>query len=88
MEARAANDRLMADAKAESTRVVGLAHAESEAAHLAAYREMDSATILGLALKELAGNMPAIGTLNLTPDLLSPLLTRLSGATDAAPSTS
>lgn len=88
VEARAANDRLMADAKAESTRVVGLAHAESEAAHLAAYLEMDSATILGLALKELAGNMPAIGTLNLTPDLLSPLLTRLSGATDAAPSTS
>jgi len=30
-------------------------------------------------LKELAGNLPQIGTLNLTPDLLTPLLTRLGG---------
>jgi regulator of protease activity HflC (stomatin/prohibitin superfamily) len=78
-ESGAEQQRLLADAEADATRVVGLAAADAEAARLAAYRELEAATILGLAVKELAGNLPNIGTLNLTPDLLTPLLTRLAG---------
>jgi hypothetical protein len=33
--------------------------------------------LTGLALKELAGNLPKIDSLVLTPDLLTPLLTKL-----------
>ena len=76
-DAQAASQRLLADAQADATRVVGLAEADAEEARMAAYRELEAATILGLAVKELAGNLPAIGTLNLTPDLLTPLLARL-----------
>lgn len=76
-DAQAASQRLLADAQADATRVVGLAEADAEEARLAAYRELEAATILGLAVKELAGNLPNIGTLNLTPDLLTPLLARL-----------
>jgi regulator of protease activity HflC (stomatin/prohibitin superfamily) len=82
-EARAATQRLLADAEADATRVVGIAEADAETARLAAYQELEAATILGLAAKELAANLPQIGTLNLTPDLLTPLLARLTA--DAAP---
>jgi regulator of protease activity HflC (stomatin/prohibitin superfamily) len=80
-DAQAASQRLLAEAQADATRVVGLAEADAEAARLAAYQELDVAQLLGLALKELAANLPSIGTLNLTPDILTPLLARLgSGA--------
>jgi len=77
--ARAEAQRLLADAQADATRVIGAADAEAEAARLAAYQELEAVTILGLAVKELAANLPAIGTLNITPDLLTPLLARLGG---------
>jgi regulator of protease activity HflC (stomatin/prohibitin superfamily) len=79
-EAGAEQRRLLADAEADATRAVGLAEAAAETARLDAYRELEAATMLGLAVKELAGNLPSIGTLNLTPDLLTPLLARLAGA--------
>jgi hypothetical protein len=37
-----------------------------------------------MAVRELAGQLPDIGTLNLTPDLLTPLLARLTAGTDQA----
>lgn len=77
-EAKAAEQRLLADAQADATRVVGIAKADAEATRLSAYRDLEAATLLALAVKELAGNLPQIGTLNLTPDLLTPLLARLS----------
>lgn len=77
-ESKADQQRLLADAEAQATRVVGLAQAETEAAHLGAYRDLDNTTVLALALKEIAGNLPNIGTLNLTPDVLSELLTGLT----------
>jgi regulator of protease activity HflC (stomatin/prohibitin superfamily) len=82
-EARAAEQRLLADAQAEATRVIGTAEAGAEAERLAAYRELEAATILGLAVKELAGHLPPIGTLNLTPDILTSLLGRLAGGDTA-----
>lgn len=58
--------------------MVGAAEAEAERARLAAYRELDPATLLALAARELAGGLPQIGTLNLTPDLVTGLLARLT----------
>ena len=78
---QAAVEGLVAEARAASTRVVGAAEADAEAARLEAYRHLDSVTILGLALKDLAGHLPEIGTLNLTPDVLTPLLARLGERT-------
>jgi regulator of protease activity HflC (stomatin/prohibitin superfamily) len=82
-EAEAERVNLLAEAHANRTRVVGLAHADAEAATLAAYRDLDTATVIALAAKELAAHLPEIGTLNLTPDLLTPILARL-GAGRAA----
>ncbi|HKY77331.1 MAG TPA: SPFH domain-containing protein [Acidimicrobiia bacterium] len=83
-EAKAGEQRLLAEAQADATRAVGTAEADAEAARLAAYRELDAATILGLAAQELAGHLPAIGTLNLTPDVLTTLLGQLTAGTAMA----
>jgi len=86
-EAAAGTDRLKAEAKADGVRVVGVASADAEAARLAAYATLDAPTLLALALKELAGHLPEIGTLNLTPDLITQLVGKLSapGAPAVAP---
>jgi regulator of protease activity HflC (stomatin/prohibitin superfamily) len=76
-EAQARREVQLAQAKAEATRLVGTAEGEAEAARLAGYRDLSEATLLGLAVKELAANLPNIENLVLTPDLLAPLLTRL-----------
>jgi regulator of protease activity HflC (stomatin/prohibitin superfamily) len=76
-EGSAERQRVLAGAQAEATRLVGTAEADAEAARLAAYRDVDDATLIGLAARELAGNLPSIGTLTLTPDLLTPILARL-----------
>ena len=79
IEAQAEGERqgLLAEARAAATRIVGIAEADAEAARLAAYRDLETATLLGLAARELAANLPRIGTLTLTPDLLTPVLARL-----------
>jgi regulator of protease activity HflC (stomatin/prohibitin superfamily) len=82
-EGRAHTDRLLADAEADATRAVGTAQADAEAARVNAYREVEAATILGLAAKELAGHLPNIGTLNVTPDLLTALLAHVTGRAGA-----
>ncbi|HEU5448283.1 MAG TPA: SPFH domain-containing protein [Acidimicrobiia bacterium] len=86
-EAKAGEQRLLAEAQADATRAVGTAEADAEAARLAAYRELDAVTILGLAAQELAGHLPNIGTLNLTPDVLTTLLGRLTAGTATATGT-
>ncbi|MFC7529667.1 SPFH domain-containing protein [Actinoplanes sp. GCM10030250] len=65
------------EARAAGTRIVGLAEAEAEAARLAAYRDLPPAVLQALALKELAGHLPAIGELTVTPDLVSKLVGKL-----------
>ncbi|HEX2774882.1 MAG TPA: SPFH domain-containing protein [Micromonosporaceae bacterium] len=81
-EAQADREQRLGQARAEAARAIGEAEAAGEAARLAAYRELSEATLLGLALKEAAGNLPAISNLVVTPELLTPLLARLgrSGA--------
>ncbi|MGD1052678.1 MAG: SPFH domain-containing protein [Candidatus Dormibacteria bacterium] len=84
-EAAAAQRLRLAEAQAAGARALGAAHAASEAARLAAYREVSEATLLGLAMKELAANLPKIQSLVLTPDLIAPLLARLGATPMAAP---
>ncbi len=79
-DAKAGRQRVLAAGQADATRVVGEAEAATEAAKLAAYREIDPQILLGLAARELAGDLPSIGTLNLTPDVISTALGALTAA--------
>lgn len=76
-DAEARRTERLATAGAEATRAAGLAEGEAEAARVAAYADLSEAVILGLAVKELAGNLPRIESLVLTPDLLAPVLAKL-----------
>lgn len=80
VQAEAARRHRLGQTQAEIIRMTGEAEAAAEAARLAPYRDLRDATLLGLALKELAAQLPSIQTLVLTPDLLTNLLARLSGA--------
>lgn len=74
---QAAADRIAADAEAEGIRVRGAARADAEGATLAAYDGTSRDVLLALALKELAGQLPDIGSLTVTPDVLTGLLARI-----------
>lgn len=76
-DAEARRAERLAEAEAGATRVTGLAEGDAEAARLAAYRDVPEAVLIGLAVKELAANLPNIESLVLSPDLLTPLLARL-----------
>lgn len=83
-EARAERDRLAATTAAENRRALGAAEAEAHAAHVAAYADANPTVLLALAAQQLAEQFPQIGTLNITPDLLSTALGKLTG-TDGEP---
>ena len=90
-ESQAAKERALTAARADGTRALGEAKAAGEAASVAAYRDLPSATLLALAAKDLAGRLPQIGTLVISPDMLASLLAKLAsggaaGAVDAAES--
>lgn len=76
--AAAERERIETDARAASTRALGAANAEAETARLASYADAQPAILTALALDKLAGNLPRIGTVNLTPDVLTQALTQLS----------
>jgi hypothetical protein len=84
-KAEAERTTALATAQAESTRVVGDAEGAAEAARVAAYRDAGQATLIALAVKDLAANLPKIEHLTLTPDLLTPVLARLATRSDGAP---
>lgn len=75
--AKANGEVMLARARAAGTQAVGEAKAAAEAAHVRAYQHLPPATVLALALQEVAGQLPQIGTLVVSPDLLQPLLARL-----------
>lgn len=77
-DAEAARTRITAQANADRTRFVGAAEAEAEAARIAVIADLDRHVLLALALRELAGHLPNIGSVNLTPDLLTGALTQLA----------
>lgn len=72
-------ERLRNDARADGARALGLANAEAEAARLNAYRDMPAEVLRALAFKELAGQLPEIGQLTISPDVVTDLLSRLNG---------
>ena len=74
--------RVTAQADADRTRLVGAAEAEAEAARVAVAADLDRRVLLALALRELAGQLPKIGTVNLTPDLLTGALAQLTARAD------
>lgn len=76
--AEASRRTTIAAADAEVTRTVGAAQGDAERAKITAYDAVDPATLLALALRELAGNLPAIDHLTLTPDLVTQALARLT----------
>ncbi|MGW4636158.1 SPFH domain-containing protein [Nocardia sp. NPDC004415] len=77
-EDQARASRIADDAKADSIRKLAEAEAAGEKAHLDAYREIPQETLYALAVKELAGNLPEIGSITLTPDMIAPILQRFS----------
>jgi len=77
-DAQAARELRLAEATAQGARALGEAEAAGEAARVAAYRDCPPASLLGLAAKDLAGGLPRIGSLVVTPDLLAPLLAKIS----------
>lgn len=75
--AEAANTRIRAEAEAGRIQAIGQADAAAEADRLAGYADVRDTVLWALALKEFAGELPAIENLVLTPDLLAPVLTRI-----------
>jgi regulator of protease activity HflC (stomatin/prohibitin superfamily) len=83
-EAEAEREQRLGEARALTIRVRGEAEGAAESARVAAYRDISEGILLGLALRELAGGLPKIGNLVLTPDLITPVLARL-GVSPQAP---
>jgi regulator of protease activity HflC (stomatin/prohibitin superfamily) len=77
-DSEAARRTTLATAEAEALRTIGAATAAAEADRLAAHQQVDPAVLHALALIELAGNLPKVNQLTLTPDLLTDLLGRLA----------
>jgi regulator of protease activity HflC (stomatin/prohibitin superfamily) len=79
VEDEATASRVEASGRADGIRLIGEAEAEVERAHLAAYGELQPSILLGLALKELAANLPEIQSLTLAPDVLGEALAHVAG---------
>ena len=77
-EAEAARIHQLGIAEAERVRQLGAAEAEIEAAKINVYESVDPRILLALAARTLAGQLPQIGTVNLSPDLLSTVLAGLT----------
>ncbi|GAA2820004.1 SPFH domain-containing protein [Kribbella solani] len=74
-QAEADAKRVLGSAEADAKRAMGEAEAATEQAILEAYGRLDAATVLALAIKQ--AGLPEIGSLNLTPDLITPLMAKL-----------
>ncbi len=77
--ADAAAHKIAADAEAGRIRTVEQARADMEGARVAIYSDLPPAVLLGLAAREFAGKLQTIEHLNITPDVISTLLTDFVG---------
>ncbi|MFS8096355.1 SPFH domain-containing protein [Lentzea alba] len=77
-EDHARSSRIYDDTKAEGIRKLAEAEAAGEKARLEAYKEIPQGTLLAMAAKELAGHLPEIGSITITPDMLAPVLRKLA----------
>jgi regulator of protease activity HflC (stomatin/prohibitin superfamily) len=75
--------QIEADAEAGRIRVIGAAKAEADGAHIAIYRDLPPAVLMGLAARELAGKLDTIEHVNVTPDLLASLMSAFRKAPPA-----
>lgn len=80
VQAEAERAATLAEANAASTRLLGAAEADAESAKLTAYGAAGRDVLLALALREMAANLPNVDQLVLTPDLITGVLGRLTGA--------
>lgn len=78
-DAEAARTTAIATARAAAERAMGQATADTEKARLDAYDGTSRDLLLALALRELAGNLPAIEQIVVTPDLVTGLVGQLTG---------
>lgn len=83
-EAEARRTVTLAQARAEGIRLAGAAQGDAEAARVAAYRDVSEAVLLGLAVKELAANLPKVETLVLSPDLVTTALAQFGAGRGAS----
>ncbi len=81
-DAAAARRRTESVAEAGAIKVTEEARVTAERDRMEIYRHLPPAALMGLAARELAGNLPSIQHLSLAPDAIGPMLTRLlqSGA--------
>jgi regulator of protease activity HflC (stomatin/prohibitin superfamily) len=79
-DAAAARTRTERSAEADGYRAVASAQVQAESDRIAIYRDLPQEVLLGMAARELAGHLPAIGHLSLGGDALGPVLTRLMQA--------
>ena len=76
-EGSAERSRIGAEAKAASLRVVGEARVAEERERMEVYRTLPPSVLLGLAAQMAAGKLQNIGHLNVSPELLGPMLVDL-----------
>ena len=76
--AEAERMHIATSAQAEQTRELGEAEAAAVAARMQAYQNQDPRILLAIAAQSLAASLPNIGTLNLTPDVLTTVLSSLT----------
>lgn len=79
-EGAAERARITKLAEAEGIRAVEGAKVDAERERVAIYNNTPPQVLWGLAAQQLAGHMPDIEHLNLSPDLLGPVLARLADA--------
>ncbi|MBF4163835.1 SPFH domain-containing protein [Nocardioides acrostichi] len=82
VRAEVARTRETQRAAAEGIAATGVARAEAESARVAAYRDAEPGVLMALALQELAGQLPEVGTLVLSPDVVTTALARLGASTE------
>lgn len=82
-EAEARRIETIAKANEEDWKRVGGAKIANEAAYVRALAEAGPDVVRAFALKEMAHNMPSIGSLTVTPDMLSEVLSTFAGTTKA-----
>ncbi|MFD7813008.1 SPFH domain-containing protein [Streptomyces sp. NPDC059785] len=79
-EAEATRAVRLAGAEAQAAREVGEARARAQEAWLRVHADVDVRTLHALTGTRLAENLPRIGSVTVSPDVLTGLLTRLGGA--------
>jgi hypothetical protein len=79
-EAEAQRARVHGEAEADSLKLVEGARVDLEKTRMALYREMPPAVLLALAAKAVAGKLRRIDHLNVSPEMLGPMLVDLMGA--------